>query len=266
LEFIRVNRPASDTTVEAPLPNRGFHPSVSCSRYQPLTRSALVVSHHLDGFGSLQLLGLLHPRARQDSLRFRPVWPASVDDGPSRIFPDSAFTPFEDFPSLAAVPHHCGRCLLGVRQVIAPFRPHGLPGSRQLWPNLRLASPKTHTRTLDGRCSPHCWGSPNHGPSTVWTMLLPASSSPIARCTHSASNHLRVSSPMTLELPSLAPFACGSFRLFHASRDWMVSPHNPRVGLKKGAALARCCRGCPLKRRDSSADHGGYRLPQATDC
>jgi hypothetical protein len=28
--------------------------------------------------------------------------------------PATRFTPFEEFPSSAAVPHHCGRCLLGV--------------------------------------------------------------------------------------------------------------------------------------------------------
>lgn len=37
----------------------------------PQTGSDLVVSHHLAGFGSLQVPGLLHPGTGQDSLRFR---------------------------------------------------------------------------------------------------------------------------------------------------------------------------------------------------
>jgi hypothetical protein len=32
----------------------------------------------------------------------------------SGTFPTTRFTPFEDFPSSAAVPHHCGRCLPAV--------------------------------------------------------------------------------------------------------------------------------------------------------
>jgi hypothetical protein len=30
--------------------------------------------------------------------------------------PHARFTPFEDFPSSAAVPHHCGRCPLAIHQ------------------------------------------------------------------------------------------------------------------------------------------------------
>jgi hypothetical protein len=80
-----------------------------------------MVSHHLDGFSSLKGLGLLRPNARQDSLNFRPVGPPSEDAGhhvPSR---QCFFTPFEVFPSLVAVPHHCGRCPLGVRLVNVPL-------------------------------------------------------------------------------------------------------------------------------------------------
>jgi hypothetical protein len=80
-----------------------------------------VVSHHLDGLSSLQVLGLLRPSTEQDSLRFQLVEPVTRRPGLSRAFPGSAFTPFEAFPSLAAVSHHCDLDPLGVRLTIAPL-------------------------------------------------------------------------------------------------------------------------------------------------
>jgi len=80
-----------------------------------------MVSHHLDGLSSLKGLGLLRPNTGQDSLNFRLVWPPSEDDGHRVPFQSVRFTPFEEFPSLVAVPHHCGRCPLGFRQMIVPF-------------------------------------------------------------------------------------------------------------------------------------------------
>jgi hypothetical protein len=80
-----------------------------------------VVSHHLDGFGKLRGLGLLRPSTGQDSLNFEYPGPHPkmlVIRVPSR---SAQFTPFEDFPSLVAVPHHCGRCPLDVRQVNVPL-------------------------------------------------------------------------------------------------------------------------------------------------
>jgi hypothetical protein len=126
----------------APLPTRFPH-LTSCARYQPLTGSALVVSHHLGGFGSLQVLGLLRPSTEQDSLRFGLVEPSTRRPGLSRAVPGSAFTPFEVFPSLAAVPHHCGRCPLGVRRSARLTLTSRSPRLSQ-----RLARP-THRRSED---------------------------------------------------------------------------------------------------------------------
>jgi hypothetical protein len=42
-------------------------------QYNLHARSILVVSHHLDGFGSLKGLGLLRPNSGQDSLNFQLV-------------------------------------------------------------------------------------------------------------------------------------------------------------------------------------------------
>mgnify|MGYP003701814873 CR=1 FL=1 len=77
------------------------------------SRSALVVSHHLDGLLRVKVTGLLHPATGQRFaafLTFRLHVPPEGDAvGRARI-PATRFTPFEDFPSPAAVPHHCGRC------------------------------------------------------------------------------------------------------------------------------------------------------------
>jgi hypothetical protein len=78
------------------------------------SRSALVVSHHLDGLLRAKVTGLLHPATGLGFAAFRarrfPVPPEG--DAVCRVaLPATRFTPFEDFPSPAAVPHHCGRCL-----------------------------------------------------------------------------------------------------------------------------------------------------------
>ena len=97
---------------EAPIPPKIplFDP---CKRYHPLTSSVPVVSHHLDGLSTLLGVGLFRPTARQDSQRFQTVRPASEDVGNHVPFP-TAHSPFEEFPSLVAVPHHCGRYPLDV--------------------------------------------------------------------------------------------------------------------------------------------------------
>jgi len=83
------------------------------------TRSALVVSHHLDGLLRAEALGLLHPRTGRGSLRFATSAPHVA--GRSRrpavaisSFRATRFTPFEEFPSPAAVPRRRGRCPLAV--------------------------------------------------------------------------------------------------------------------------------------------------------
>jgi len=59
-------------------------------------------------------------RAGQDSLRFTLSLPTQSLDksmdrsgNPTRL-PATRFTPFEEYPSSVAVPHHCGRCLPAV--------------------------------------------------------------------------------------------------------------------------------------------------------
>jgi hypothetical protein len=78
--------------------------------------SALVVSHHLDGLLRAGATGLLHPAAghgvrRVSCFRLPPhpkmAWKLVT-------FPAPRVIPFEEFPSSAAVPHHCGLCPLAV--------------------------------------------------------------------------------------------------------------------------------------------------------
>jgi hypothetical protein len=81
------------------------------------SRSALVVSHHHDGFLRAEVTGLLHPATCQGFAAFCACrFPAPPEGGADRrsALPATRFTPFEDFPSPAAVPHHCGRCLPAV--------------------------------------------------------------------------------------------------------------------------------------------------------
>jgi hypothetical protein len=67
--------------------------------------------------------GLLHPAAGSEVRRVsrRPSH-LLLDVGPNLPFPASR-SPFEEFPSSAAVPHHCGRCLLAVSVHPPPGRP-----------------------------------------------------------------------------------------------------------------------------------------------
>jgi hypothetical protein len=81
------------------------------------SRSALVVSHHLDGLLRAKVTGLLHPVTSLGFAAFRACQASTTpeDDAASRVaLPATRFTPFEDFPSPAAVPHHCSRCLPAV--------------------------------------------------------------------------------------------------------------------------------------------------------
>jgi hypothetical protein len=81
------------------------------------SRSTLVVSHHLDGFLRAEVTGLLHPATCQGFAAFcacRLTEPPEGDSACRSALPATRFTPFEDFPSPAAVPHHCGRCLPAV--------------------------------------------------------------------------------------------------------------------------------------------------------
>jgi hypothetical protein len=113
--------PAFDIPVVRPLPGFvGLSRHCRSARVLPRTRtrSALVVSHHLDGLLRTQASGLLHPEAERGSLRFAmPPPPAAGRSHRSWAgapFPATRFTPFEEFPSSAAVPRRRGHCPLAV--------------------------------------------------------------------------------------------------------------------------------------------------------
>jgi len=93
-------------------------PSARWLPHQP-TRSALVVSHHLDGLLRARVPGLVASRYRKGFAAFlapahRSRDPETVGYGATGSFPGCAFTPFEEVPPPAAAPHRCGRCLLAV--------------------------------------------------------------------------------------------------------------------------------------------------------
>jgi len=88
-----------------------------------LPRSALVVSHHLDGFLHSHGCRLVASCYRSwgspafPAGRFRvPTIHRSGLPRPGRApaIPAARFGPSEEFPSSAAAPHRCGRCLLAV--------------------------------------------------------------------------------------------------------------------------------------------------------
>jgi len=162
-----------------------------------------MVSHHLDGLSSLKGLGLLRPNTGQDSLNFRLVWPPSEDDGHRVPFQSVRFTPFEEFPSLVAVPHHCGRCLLAFAKYLCPSL-----ASQQTQRSATLARPAHRIRRptrKSNECSwLHRWSLATHRPSTIWTaprfrlaiFLIALCSSPastlgtfLRRKSHSLSAH-----------------------------------------------------------------------------
>lgn len=95
LKFVHVNA-LLPTHGQRPFSHRSFHSSTRARGYHPLTSSALVVSHHLDGLSLLLVVGLLHPTARQDSQCCRSGRPAPEDAGdvdpfPLRIHPSKLF-------------------------------------------------------------------------------------------------------------------------------------------------------------------------------
>jgi len=129
--------------------------------------SALVVSHHLDGLSLVTGCGLVASHCQPGFAAFLLWWNPPVRRPPgthTRVL-DSAFTPFEAFPSLVAVPHHCDRYLRGVRRVTARkvrlatdsrlqrSDPVGAARVRAFPPGCRPPLPKKVTR---------------HGPPTDW--------------------------------------------------------------------------------------------------
>jgi len=86
-----------------PLPGAGapFGPALPHAS----SRSVLVVSHHHNGFLHARVTGLLHPATGQGFAAFHACRHRATrrwaSDG---TIPATRFTPFEDFPSSAAVP------------------------------------------------------------------------------------------------------------------------------------------------------------------
>jgi hypothetical protein len=94
--------------------------------------SALVVSHHHNGFLHARVTGLLHPATGQGFAAFHACRHRTTRRWASNgTIPATRFTPFEDFPSSAAVLHHCSLCLpavtvlpgMGADVSRCPFRP-----------------------------------------------------------------------------------------------------------------------------------------------
>jgi hypothetical protein len=82
------------------------------------SRSAPVVSHHLDGFLRERAVSLLRLTAGLRFAAFPHRSPRRIEPKPDprtpRSFPATRFTPLEGFPSPAAAPCHHGRCPLDV--------------------------------------------------------------------------------------------------------------------------------------------------------
>jgi hypothetical protein len=110
--------PSSDNPRPRPLQVTLPSPSVRWLPHQP-TRSALVVSHHLDGFLRVRGPGLVASRYRKGFAGFLCLRAPLQSIRRSLVrcargVPACASTPLEEVPPPAAAPHRCGRCPLVV--------------------------------------------------------------------------------------------------------------------------------------------------------
>jgi hypothetical protein len=120
------------------------------------TCSDPVVSHHLAGLLRTSGLGFIAPRNRKEFAAFPGFattfcQPKPTSDGGRFPFLATRFTPFEEFPSPVAVPHHCGRCLLAVLFASPPFRtpkcstrPLNVPTSAITFASLKAEAARVH--------------------------------------------------------------------------------------------------------------------------
>jgi hypothetical protein len=93
----------------------------------PLTCSARVVSHHLDGLLRTVDPGLVASQCRTGFAAFHRRAPSGSGRSQSQEghtpLPATRFTPLEEFPSSAAAPRHRGRCPLAVTDVQSTVPP-----------------------------------------------------------------------------------------------------------------------------------------------
>lgn len=109
------------------------------------SRSAFVVSHHHDGFLRAEVTGLLHPATGQGFAAFHVGRPCRPKAGRRGTIPATRFEPFEDFPSPAAGPHHCGRC-----QPVVTVLPGAVPAEAGAIARRRLPKRVAYPRPLPG--------------------------------------------------------------------------------------------------------------------
>ena len=93
-----------------PLPARSEN--LPFGRLEPPSRSCsdLVVSHHLVGLLRVTVSSVLQPEPTMGFVAFLPGAQARSLLLPRRPGFPATQLPLDEFPSLTAVPHHCGRC------------------------------------------------------------------------------------------------------------------------------------------------------------
>lgn len=218
----------------------------------PQTGSDLVVSHHLAGFGSLQVPGLLHPGTGQDSLRFRsratrcPKTPARHVPSPAarshpskssprwqpcRITTAVAPSAFTRRACLSSTSRSSRRSLVSIRWTLRVSEdPH--PSHRKVAPSVPGG------------------GMARLGPPTVWTTRTgKVRGLPRSHCrTHSASVHRRISSAMSLE-PRLRAAALTRWARPRLSPgvdlERSMAPRSPTGQSQTSLLVTRVQEGCP---------------------
>jgi len=106
--LVRFACPSADISCARPLPGAS---SLRFDAATCRTRSARVVSHHLDGLLRTQVRGLVASRSRPGFVAF---WKRRSRSRPKTVAdlrassPRRGFTPFEECPRRQQVPHHCG--------------------------------------------------------------------------------------------------------------------------------------------------------------
>lgn len=132
----------------------GFGLAVPPARHVPLSwflTTTTVCSTH-------QLRTYCSSVPTRGSLRFRPLHPVTIKQArwhsPKSTSPQRGFIPLDEFPSLVAVPHHCGRCPL---VVIARARVITRSAEASLTPREHpVEFQKRRSPTLAGRSTPRC--------------------------------------------------------------------------------------------------------------